>query len=173
MMIGQSLLRPTYVPSMRPGMPFQPSRPGFMPARPSFPQAAMAPRVAPRYFGPSPGWNAQLIAQRNIIQQREFNRLLRENARLSREQAALMAQQTAIQQVPNVPAPMQQTPQVSSQPSGPATDLTPAQDAAEAAAPAPEPAPHAHKSHLLLFAGLAVAAGVGGYMLIKRKKKSP
>jgi len=113
--------------------------------------------------------------RRALIQQMEFARLLRENARLSREQAALMAQQTAAQQVPAVPPAAPPT-QVSSDPAAPGADLTPTQDAhdaggeSDASAEAP---PHTHNKHLLLFAGIVVAAGVGGYVLLKKKKAKP
>jgi len=68
---------------------------------------------------------------------------------------------------------MLQPQQVQSSPAAPGGDLTPAQDnsaAADAASAATDPVANPHNKHLLLFAGLAVAAGVGGYVILKKRK---
>lgn len=119
-------------------------------------------------------WAANLAVRRAAVQQREFQRLLQQNRQLSQQQAALMAQQAALQQVPATPPPVTQMPaqQMPSSPAAPGGDLTPTQDAHEDSAPAAEPEalPHAHNKHLILFVGLAAAAGIGGYMFLKKKK---
>ncbi len=174
-------------------------RPGFMPARPPMtllhPPAAPPPprmfsRLTPQQLkredelrriraGAMPPvtsswWTTQQMQQRNLIQQREFNRLLRENTMLTREQAALRAQAIANQQVPASALPPSAPPiTVPTAPSA-QTDLGPTQNAAaeSSAESAPPEMPHAKKSHMLIFVGLAAAAGVGGYVLIKKRKKS-
>ncbi len=123
--------------------------------------------------GAPSSWYANQAMRRSEIQQREFQRLLQQNRQLTQQQAALMAQQAAMQQVPATPPPATQAPaQMPSSPAAPGGDLTPTQDAhsEEAPAAAPEELPHAHNKHLILFVGLAAAAGIGGYMFIKKKK---
>ena len=112
-----------------------------------------------------------------LMQQNRYTReqaLIAANASLSAQNATLQAQaaaQAAAQQSAAQMPPAAQPP-VPVSPSGPVTDLTPQQDAADGgadAAPAEAPA-HPHNMKLVLFVGLAVAAGVGGYVLSKKRK---
>lgn len=85
------------------------------------------------------------------------------NAQMYAQQAALQAQQQAM-----LPPQQMQT-----SPAAPGGDLTPAQDnaaAADAASSAADPVAHPHNTKLLLFAGIAVVAGIGGYTLLKKRK---
>lgn len=158
---------------------------GFVP--PSRGPAAVA-RSGPGHFTPAiavrpnPNLQAQFFRRnQELFRQRETLRLMQQN-RYTREQAliaanaaltaqnaslqAQAAQQAAAAQAGQVPVATQPT--VS--PAAPNADLTPQQDASDGGAPAPEELPHAKKSHLLLFVGLAAAAGVGGYVFLKKKR---
>ncbi len=188
MMTGSFGLSPPGI-GMRPG--FMPARPPMTTFRPTYvPPPRMMPRLSPQQLKredelrriragavppvASSWWMQQQTQQRNLIQQREFNRLLRENNQLTREQAALRAQVFANQQVPaNAPPPSAPAVSVPTAPSA-QTDLRPTQDNAPdaGAEAAPPEMPHAKKSHVLVFVALAAAAGVGGYVLIKKRKKS-
>jgi len=100
---------------------------------------------------------------------------------LAAQQAAAAAQAAAQQPAVQTPLPptvaptIMPQPQPSVSPASPAVDLTPTQDAAAAAdgggdaGGGAEPAGHKPK-HLVLFVGLIAVAGVGGYMLMKKKK---
>jgi len=157
----------------------------------------MPPRAAP-YTGragvthfappvrPNPALQQQIFRRnQKAFRQREVFRLMQQgrytreqaliaaNAALTAQNASLQAQaaaQAAQQQGPQMPA---QQPTTAVSPAAPSADLTPQQDAADGGEAAPptsvEPVPH-HKSKLLLFAGLAVVAGVGGYVLLKKKR---
>lgn len=118
-------------------------------------------------------WYANMMQRRADFQRREFERLLQTNARLSREQAALMAQQAAAQQIPATPPPMAPV-SVPSSPAAPGADMTPAQEAHDPGGDDgggdQHEASHPHNKHLFLFLGIAAAAGVGGYVLLKKKK---
>ncbi len=152
--------------------PYRPLTPGQMLKRQDELRRIHAGAVPPA----SSAWYANLASRRAMVQQREFQRLLQQNRMLSQQQAALMAQQAALQQVPATPPPASQAPaQMPSSPAAAGGDLTPTQDAHSDEAPASEPEalPHAHNKHLILFVGLAAAAGVGGFIFLKRKKKAP
>lgn len=112
----------------------------------------------------APPWRTaeleRLRAQNQVLQQQAYT-----------TQAAAQ-QATIAQQSVNQPPPASgSAPGVS--PGSPEADLTPTQDAHEnAAAAASEPAPPMHGGHIKLFliGGVVLAAGIGGYMVLKKKK---
>lgn len=105
-------------------------------------------------------------------------------AMLQQQLAAAQAAAAAAAQQPIVQTPLPPTiaptlmpqPQPSVSPASPAVDLTPTQDAAAAAEGGGQDAGGGEESvghkpkHLVLFVGLIAVAGIGGYMLMKKKK---
>lgn len=78
-----------------------------------------------------------------------------------------MQQQASAQAIQATDAPMQ----VAAQPGSPAADLAPVQDEHAAAAEGGGEPAHPHSNHkMLLFGGLVVAAGVGAYVFMHKKK---
>lgn len=99
-------------------------------------------------------------------------RIAQAQAAAARAQAAAVAvavpvvTPAAVQTIPTPAAPVS--------PAQPEVDLTPQQDAAQESAEGSGEAPAStepKKRHWLLWGGILAVAGVGGYMVLKKRKK--